>query len=115
MIFAMKKIFSIIGCFFILFLGLQSCKQKKSGPSRETITSLQLKSGKIISCGATDKQFGSVEFQTSCGKEVQEDFNLAVELLHSFEYDEAEKAFAKVIEKEPGCAMAYWGVAMSNF
>ncbi len=35
--------------------------------------------------------------------------------MHSFEYDEAEKVFAKVIDKEPGCAMAYWGVAMSNF
>lgn len=43
------------------------------------------------------------------------DFNFAVELLHSFEYDEAEKAFAKVIDESPMCAMAYWGVAMSNF
>jgi hypothetical protein len=36
-------------------------------------------------------------------------------LLHSFEYDEAEKAFSKIIDKNPGCAMAYWGVAMCNY
>jgi tetratricopeptide (TPR) repeat protein len=38
-----------------------------------------------------------------------------VALLHSFEYDEGEKVFAKIIQEEPGCAMAYWGVAMCNY
>ncbi len=42
-------------------------------------------------------------------------FNLAMALLHSFEYDEAEKVFTKIIDQEPGCAMAYWGVAMCNY
>jgi tetratricopeptide (TPR) repeat protein len=49
------------------------------------------------------------------GEKAKKDFNLAVELLHSCEYDEAEKVFAKVIDESPGSAMAYWGVAMSNF
>ena len=40
---------------------------------------------------------------------------MAIALLHSFEYDESEKMFAKVIDEAPECAMAYWGVAMSNF
>src|SRR5262249_8926859 len=39
----------------------------------------------------------------------------AVELLHSFEYEESEKVFAKIIDEAPQCAMAYWGVAMCNF
>src|SRR5262249_41352368 len=55
-----------------------------------------------------------VDFEMSCNRE-SEDFNLAMELLHSFEYDEAEKVFARVLYKNPTCAMAYWGVAMSNF
>jgi tetratricopeptide (TPR) repeat protein len=38
-----------------------------------------------------------------------------MEMLHSFEYDEAEKVFARIVAKDPKCAMAYWGVAMSNF
>lgn len=93
----------------------QSCKQKNNVPSKELINEIKLKRGKLISCGSLDKQFGIAEFQTSCGEKVKEDFDLAIKLLHSFEYDEAEKAFAKVIDQEPTCAMAYWGIAMSNF
>ena len=94
---------------------LLSCKQKGAAPSKETISELDLKRGDIISCGAPNKEFGTAVFPTSCKEETKADFNLAVELLHSFEYDDAEKAFAKVIDKDPSCAMAYWGIAMSNF
>lgn len=97
---------------FTLLL-LASCTETNS-PSKEAITALNLKRGQLIACGKEEK-LGVVEFATSCSESVQEDFNLAIKLLHSFEYDEAEKAFAKVIDQEPGCAMAYWGIAMSNF
>lgn len=69
----------------------------------------------MISCGPADKQFGSVDFEMTCSEKVKKDFNLAIELLHSFEYDESEKVFAKIIDAAPECAMAYWGVAMCNF
>lgn len=75
---------------------------------------MHLKQGALITCGPPEKEFGSVAFETSC-KIAGGDFNLAMALLHSFEYDEAEKVFARVIDKYPGCAMAYWGIAMSNF
>ena len=111
----MQKIFLLLFLFFMLLLTIQSCKQKNSGPSKELINQLQLKQGDVISCGTTAQQFGSVVFETSCNETINEDFNLGVKLLHSFEYDEAEKVFARIIDKEPGCAMAYWGVAMANF
>jgi len=38
-----------------------------------------------------------------------------VALLHSFWYDEAEKAFSAVAAAAPSCAMAQWGVAMSLY
>src|SRR5262249_49884069 len=38
-----------------------------------------------------------------------------VALLHSFWYEEAEKSFAAITTKDPGCAMAYWGIAMSVY
>ncbi len=60
-------------------------------------------------------KLGRVVFPTSCAAEVQEDFNRAVAMLHSFWYQAAEKAFAGVAEKDPACGMAYWGVAMSHF
>jgi len=92
-----------------------SCHNKNSGPSKELIDQIDLKRGKIISCGPPDKQFGSVDFEMSCDEKTKSDFNLAIELLHSFEYDESEKVFAKIIDETPDCAMAYWGVAMCNF
>ncbi len=102
--------------FFILLLLIPvSCREKNAGPSKEIINEINLKRGELISCGPPDKEFGSVEFETSCSGKIKEDFNLAIALLHSFEYDEAEKAFAKVIDEEPECAMAYWGAAMCNY
>jgi hypothetical protein len=34
-------------------------------------------------------------------------------MLHSFFYPETVKAFTVITETEPGCAMGYWGLAMS--
>jgi tetratricopeptide (TPR) repeat protein len=100
------------GAFFLL---VWSCRGKVAGPSKEAIDGLHLDSGKAISCGPADEQLGAVEFETSCGGKERVSFDRGMELLHSFEYEEAEKAFATVIYDNPACAMAYWGVAMSNY
>ncbi|MEP7141689.1 MAG: hypothetical protein ABI707_02405 [Ferruginibacter sp.] len=111
----MKKLFlQLQGMSFILLI-LVSCRGKNAVPSKEIINEIDLKRGALISCGPADKQFGSVEFEISGSEKVKKDFNLGLELLHSFEYDEAEKVFAKIIDEAPECAMAYWGVAMSNY
>lgn len=113
----MKQLLNALNwLYYILALSvLVSCNYRNSGPSKESIGQVNLKRGKVISCGAPDKQFGSVNFEMTCDEKLKSDFNLAMELLHSFEYDESEKVFAKIIDEEPGCAMAYWGVAMCNF
>ncbi|MRG46900.1 tetratricopeptide repeat protein [Chitinophaga sp. SYP-B3965] len=98
----------------IVFI-LSGCVGKNKTPTRETINAIDLKRGKVVLCGPSEKQFGKVLFETSCSPKVQKDVDLAIALLHSFEYDEAEKVFAKVIDEEPRCAMAYWGVAMCNY
>ena len=54
-----------------------------------------------------------IEFPTSCDAAVAGEINRAVELLHSFEYPESEKAFRAVLDRAPDCAMARWGVAMN--
>ena len=54
---------------------------------------------------------GKVSFKTSCSKAVQPKFNRAVALLHSFWYTEAEEAFNRIAAEEPGCTIAYWGLA----
>ncbi len=57
-------------------------------------------------------QLGTVKFATSCSG-VQNEFERGMALLHSFWYAESEKAFGEVAKKDPACAMAYWGIAMS--
>jgi hypothetical protein len=61
------------------------------------------------------EKLGTVNFPTSCAPAVQAPFARAVALLHSFWYDEAEKAFGEVATADPSCAMAQWGVAMSLY
>ena len=104
---------------FILLLtciSLIACKNKNTATQTTTIASIaDLRKGDIVTCGPIKEQFGKVAFELSATQKVKDSFNLALALLHSFEYEEAEKAFAKVIDMDPRCAMAYWGVAMSNF
>lgn len=63
----------------------------------------------------TAEELGSVNFPTSCAKSVAADFNRAVALLHSFQYEQADQAFTAIGTKDPTCAMAQWGVAMANY
>ena len=63
--------------------------------------------------GGMPERLGQVSFPVSCSAAAQEEFNRAVALLHSFYYPVAVKAFTHVTEIDPGCAMGYWGIAMS--
>ena len=60
-------------------------------------------------------QIGEVNFPTSCSPDSQHRFNQAVWTLHSFWYEESLKQFTAIAEAEPSCAMAYWGMAMSQW
>lgn len=91
-----------------------SCNSASQAPSSEAIEAINLKKGEAIFCGPAGS-FGSVDFLVTASPEIKKDFDEATAMLHSFEYDESEKAFARIIQKDPSIAMAYWGVAMSNF
>jgi hypothetical protein len=58
---------------------------------------------------------GTTHFPLSCMPEVQGEFDRAVALLHSFFYEEAERQFSTVAAVDPRCAMAWWGVAMTQW
>lgn len=61
------------------------------------------------------EKLGQVNFPVSCSAAAQKQFNRAVAMLHSFWYEEAEKAFSEVIMTDPNCAIGYWGIAMSLY
>jgi len=60
-------------------------------------------------------RLGEVSFPVSCSEEVQSDFDRAVALLHSFEFEESRGVFSSIAHRDPDCAMAYWGVAMTYY
>jgi hypothetical protein len=64
--------------------------------------------------GAGEK-LGAVHFATSCNDVAQKDFNRAVALLHSFDFGRAIRGFNAVLEQDPACAIAYWGIALSDW
>ena len=63
----------------------------------------------------SEKELGSVNFRTSCSEKVHGQFQRALALLHSFQYEQARAAFAEISRQDPECAMAHWGVAMSHY
>jgi len=105
----MKLIKTISILFVLLFI---SC-QNKNSKLKTDLAAIDFLRGDLVLCSGS--QFGDVSFSFYCKYATREKFDLGLSLLHSFEYEEAEKAFVQVIDIDPNCAMAYWGVAMSNF
>src|SRR6266446_452627 len=56
---------------------------------------------------------GTVDFPVSCTPAARPEFVRGVALLHSFFYEEARRIFTDVAAKDPTCAMAQWGIAMT--
>src|SRR5262245_27546008 len=62
----------------------------------------------------TPERLGRVLFKTSCSPEAQKQFERALAMLHSFFFPETVKAFSAIPETDPTCAIAYWGIAISQ-
>jgi hypothetical protein len=60
-------------------------------------------------------KLGTVNFETSCQPATRPDFNHGMALLHSFEFGPAIESFNKVLAADPNCAIAYWGIALSQW
>src|SRR5437867_3562600 len=61
--------------------------------------------------GKPPEQLGRVSFANSCAPAAQATFERAVALLHSFWWREGEKTFRDVLERDPNCSIATWGIA----
>ncbi len=61
------------------------------------------------------EKLGQVHFPVSCEAQSQVPFERGVALLHSFGYTLAEQQFRAIAESDPKCAMAHWGIAMTQF
>src|SRR5262245_26067620 len=63
---------------------------------------------------ARGEKLGRVVFKTSCSPEAQKQFERALAMLHSFFFPETIKTFSAIPETDPSCAIAYWGIAISQ-
>ena len=91
----------IVFALFLAFLVLESAQAESAGQHDHE-------------SGPSDRM-GTVQFPTSCSREVHDEFDLAVATLHSFGYRKSEQLFADVLKKDPRCSMAEWGIAMSHY
>jgi tetratricopeptide (TPR) repeat protein len=60
-----------------------------------------------------DQKLGKVHFSTSCNETAQRRFDRAMRYQHSFWYAESKEIYEEAIKADPGCAIAYWGIALS--
>jgi tetratricopeptide (TPR) repeat protein len=73
---------------------------------RSALSATDLKPGDL-------RGVGNVTFPITCAPDIHSDFDRGVALLHSFFYEEARRVFTSVAERDPKCAMAQWGIAMT--
>ena len=60
------------------------------------------------------EKLGEVNFPVSCNDAAQKEFNRAMALFHSFWFDPAKKSFSKVLQHDPECGIAHWGIAVMS-
>ena len=61
------------------------------------------------------EKLGNVHFPISCGAAAQKEFDRGMAMQHSFWFEKAYETFRDLSAKHPQCAMAHWGVAMSQY
>ena len=62
---------------------------------------------------AVDPKLGKVHFETSCSPEAAAAFDRGMLYQHSFWYRASQREFNKALTADPGCAIAWWGIALS--
>lgn len=65
--------------------------------------------GRLLHLG----RLGRVNFPVSCSPEAGRRFEQAMAVLHSFWWEEGERAFGAVLAADSSCAMAHWGRALN--
>jgi tetratricopeptide (TPR) repeat protein len=61
-----------------------------------------------------EEKLGTLSFPTSCDPKVQAEFERGVAMIHSYWFLVARRVFEGVLQQDPSCAIAYWGIAMDQ-
>ncbi|MGM0738800.1 MAG: hypothetical protein ACQETM_06530 [Bacteroidota bacterium] len=81
-----------------------------------TAPSMQAQNEDMMSGRATgqDRDHGVVNFKTTCSSMAQIKFEHGLGMLHHMMYEQAHDIFVEATDADPECAMAYWGIAMTQ-
>jgi len=60
-----------------------------------------------------DQNLGKVHFKTSCTPAAAAAFDRGMLYQHSFWYRASQRYFQEALKDDPGCGIAYWGIALS--
>jgi tetratricopeptide (TPR) repeat protein len=83
---------------------------RASGPSAESVGAATVEQGVPLFDG-----LGGLSRKVTTGSpEAQRYFDQGLAFLFAFNHDEAIRAFRRAAELDPGCAMAFWGIAVAN-
>jgi tetratricopeptide (TPR) repeat protein len=64
---------------------------------------------------SANEELGTVDFRVSCAEDSRESFDQALAFMHHMMYAQSQSAFEAIVERDPNCAMARWGVATTLF
>jgi tetratricopeptide (TPR) repeat protein len=84
-----------------------------AGPLAVASLAWMVSSQPVLSQDTSDQRFGTVHFPTSCNETAQRRFDRGMRYQHSFWYRESREIFEDVLEADPSCGIAYWGIALS--
>jgi hypothetical protein len=59
------------------------------------------------------QKLGKVHFETSCTPDAAAAFDQGMLYQHSFWYRASQREFDKALQADPGCGIAWWGIALS--
>jgi tetratricopeptide (TPR) repeat protein len=99
----------------LMLLTLAAC----SAPSRETPQSAGAGGGMAHGAGDVHPvaytSLGVYSYRiTTSSPDAQRWFNQGLRLVYAFNHNEAQKAFREGTRLDPGCAMCYWGIAITE-
>ena len=67
----------------------------------------------VLAQDEADQKLGKVHFATTCNEVAQRRFDRAMRYQHSFWYAQSKEIYEEAIKADAGCAIAYWGIALS--
>jgi hypothetical protein len=69
--------------------------------------------GPLVLAQPAPDALGKVHFETSCTPDAAAAFDRGMLYQHSFWYRASQRSFETALKADPGCGIAYWGIALS--